>query len=92
MNPLLAVALELAGSRGGVQVRFMPALLSSTRQLRYVSTLGIFGGRIDFVIAWSPEVLRFLVAGQHAGWHDSEHEHCRTWTDAAGCRCDVEPM
>lgn len=92
MNPLFAVALELAVARGGVRVRFAPALLSSSRQIRYASIAGAFGGRVDFVVAWSPEVLRFLVSGNHAPWHDFEHEHCRTWTDAAGCRCDVEPL
>jgi hypothetical protein len=92
VNPLLAVALELAGARGGFRVHYKPDLLSSTRQLRFGSTPGIFGGRIDFVVAWSPEVLPFLVAGQHAAWHDFEHEHCRTWIEGVGCRCDVEPL
>lgn len=33
-------------------------------------------------------LLQMVVAG--ALWHD-HHQNCPTWTDAAECRCDVEP-
>jgi hypothetical protein len=92
VNPLLAVALELAGLEVGSGCTTSPTCSRAPGSFGSVRPLGSSGGRIDFVVAWSPEVLRFLVAGQHAAWHDFEHEHCRTWIEGVGCRCDVEPL
>lgn len=74
---------------GRLEVLYRPNLLTSSRQVRMVRVTDELGCR-NVMIAWSPAVLRIVLAS-FAAWHD-EPDHCRTWTDAAGCRCEVEPL
>ncbi len=43
------------------------------------------------LIAYNESTLLQMCSG--AVWHDDvDRDHCRTWTDGGGCRCDVEGM
>lgn len=72
------------------RVVFRPDLLRRTRQVM-MAELGAevtASRRVEVIlVAWSPELLNHTLRG--VLWHDDEHEHCRTWSDAAGCRCDL---
>lgn len=74
----------------GVSILVRPELLRSTRQVFECR----IGGRPAF-ICWSLPIFRMLtfpslMGFTFAAWHD-ERTNCPTWTDAAGCRCEVDP-
>lgn len=78
----------------GIRVWERPYLLKSTRQV-YLVEDPLYPKNSPWVVCWSLQVLRILMAPGISGvtfaaWHD-EPLNCATWTDAAGCRCEVEP-
>ena len=65
-------------------------LLASTRSMVQFS-IGFRTG----LLVWSLPIARILLAPMTSGvtfaaWHDYS-TNCSTWTDAAGCRCEVDP-
>lgn len=88
---------------GSIDVVFEPQLLRTSRDFIHVEA---DEHNRAFIIAYSKEVLFLHLAQQQylrrvAGgwpadpphfpaWHDSKL-NCATWTDHAGCRCEVEP-
>lgn len=74
----------------GIPVECAPQVLSSTRK---VFVLRLFNGA-EKLVCWSMPVLHILMAPATSGvtfaaWHDDAF-NCSTWTDAAGCRCEVD--
>lgn len=66
-------------------------LLASTRSMVQFSNVGF---RVPGLLVWSLPIARILLAPMTSGvtfaaWHD-EPLNCATWTDAAGCRCEVD--
>lgn len=80
MRPL-DVLLLLSGA-SGTRVLFKPDLLPGTRTI-YRAWLG--AGEV--LVVWSSAVLAQMLEG--VVWHD-DADHCRTWTEGGGCRCDIE--
>ena len=78
---------------GGLMIIERPMLLRSTRELVQIQNVGF---RCPGVLVWSMSVARLLFAPllpgnvTFAAWHD-DSLNCSTWTDAAGCRCEVNP-
>lgn len=75
---------------GAIPIDERPALLWSTRQCYLYVTDG--GARLA---VWSLQVFLIMNAEWLSGirfatWHDGPY-NCATWTDAAGCRCEVDP-
>lgn len=75
---------------GGVLLEVRPSLLRHTRAMLEMESPF---GRPVFLV-WSLEVARILLAPLLSGvtfavWHDDRFG-CATWTDAVGCRCEVD--
>lgn len=86
----ITLAFTTAGLLG-VPVEFAPAVLSSSRTV----VMLVREQNRPMLVAWSRPVLELLLAQEKSGlrfaaWHDTSM-HCATWTDHAGCRCEVEP-
>lgn len=76
----------------GVMLFKRPDLLSGTRHVVWTTNPGF---RCPGMLVWSLEVARILFAFDLSGvtfaaWHD-DRVNCSTWTDAAGCRCEIDP-
>lgn len=80
----------------GIEIVPAPGLLRDSRQ---------FIALERSMVVWSFEVLDLIVAQQNfllrfklwlgekpyfPAWHD-DVQNCSTWTEAGGCRCEVEP-
>lgn len=73
----------------GLEVKSAPWLLRTTRTRKVIEVSGLMRPTL---IVWSESVLRLMINHTHAEWHDDhDTEHCRTYTEGGGCRCDVEP-
>lgn len=75
----------------GVPIEFAPFLLKSSRTMIMLMR----ENNRPMFIAWSAAVLELLLAQEQSGlafnrWHD-DRQNCATWTELAGCRCEVEP-
>lgn len=90
-HALLYRAIELQAA-GALKIIERPEYLSGTRVVTFVADPGgPFTKAQVVMVVWSQQVLH-LMLHPFAGWHDDhEGDHCRTFTEAAGCRCDVEP-
>lgn len=89
-NPPFAY-LHPNGVLDGIRVEAHPALLWRTRDAFFAHD-DVKG---PVVIVWSIQVFRIMNAEVLSGvifaaWHDKQ-TNCPTWTDAAGCRCEVDP-
>lgn len=77
---------------GGLMLFERPDLLRSTRSVVRIQNIGF---RCPGVLVWSLSIARVLFSPEVSGvtfasWHD-ERLNCSTWTDGAGCRCEVDP-
>jgi hypothetical protein len=76
----------------GFMIYERPDLLASTRSMVEFRNVGF---RCPGLLVWSLPVARILMAPVLSGitfaaWHDRQL-NCSTWTDAAGCKCEVDP-
>ena len=89
IGDVLEGALSMPGGRVSVLER--PELLRGTRYLTVVVPDPMRPHQVT-LITWSKRLLPMLLH-PFALWHDDhEADHCRTWADAGGCRCEVEPL
>lgn len=81
-----------AASIGAIAVHELPHCLFATRRMFVFR--GLTGQ--PCLAVWSMAVARILGARamgagfDFASWHDDQ-QNCATWTDGAGCRCEVDP-
>lgn len=81
------------GAIDGIRVLERPDMLTSTRS---TFLLWHSPNADPTIVCWSMEVFRIMIARllgadfDFAAWHDRPF-NCPTWTDAAGCRCEVDP-
>ena len=92
LNPPMPISLAFTtAGLLGVPVEFAPHVLSSSRTV----VMLVREQNRPMLVAWSAAVLELLIAQEKSGlafnqWHD-DRQNCATWTELAGCRCEVEP-
>ncbi len=72
----------------GLRVYFRPEILRRSTTAYRVMLPHPYAGVENAIVVWSPVVLRMMIAGSKP-WHD-DADHCRTWGDGCGCRCETE--
>lgn len=78
-------AIRIAGFLRGVEVRFREGTAFAFLPTRHVA---LWGASRPVASFHSRQVANLLMH-DFAAWHD-ERLNCATWTDAAGCRCEVD--